>query len=277
MAPAYRYSNQQTNMTKNQYDIFADSWISNRQKKDRWNLAINFVEKPAMFKMLGDVHDKSVLCLGCGDGTECDQIRKLGAKKVIGIDISSKLIQSAKKNYPRCEFAVCDIEELDFVDKSVDIVYASLTIHYLSNWKKMFSRISHVLKENGMLLFSLPHPVKWSAETKRNDDKGRASFILGYSNDKLLGKYHIYGDYLNLRRVTDVWFQISPRVSFFVRSLSSTFRQISQSGFEVLDFLEPKAIPKTKKINPIYWEIRNKIPLFSIFKVRKRRPYESHS
>ena len=61
------------------------------------NIAHKFLEKPAMYKKLPDLKDKSILCIGCGTGEECEHLKSLGAKRVVGIDISKGLIDFAKK------------------------------------------------------------------------------------------------------------------------------------------------------------------------------------
>ena len=43
---------------------------------------------PSVVKMLGDIKGKDVLDLACGDGTQTQKLQKLGAKKVVGVDIS---------------------------------------------------------------------------------------------------------------------------------------------------------------------------------------------
>jgi ubiquinone/menaquinone biosynthesis C-methylase UbiE len=130
-----------------------------------------------MYSQLGNVKGKIVLCLGCGAGEECAHIKFLGAKKVIGIDISTSLINRAKENYPEIKFEVMDMEKLKFPKDYFDVVYSSLVVHYVPDWQKTLSQVKHVLKKNGIFLFSTHNPVYWSAGEQEN--KEQKSHFLG--------------------------------------------------------------------------------------------------
>jgi len=116
------------------YNNYADKWAQKMQSGG--DSAHKYLEKPAMYKKLPDLKNKSVLCVGCGSGEECNHIKSLGAKKVVGIDISKELINQAKKNYPDIEFYVMDIEKLNFPKSSFNFIYSSLALHYLKDWTK---------------------------------------------------------------------------------------------------------------------------------------------
>jgi len=55
-----------------------------------------FVQYPAALKLLGNVKDKKILDIGCGDGTFTRMLARRGAK-VIGYDPSAKQIDEAQK------------------------------------------------------------------------------------------------------------------------------------------------------------------------------------
>ena len=122
-------------------------WLSKK------GVAHSHLEKPAMYSQLGDIHGKTILCLGCGAGEECAHIKSLGAKKVIGVDISKSLINIAKENFPDIEFKVMDMEKLKFPNSFFDLVYSSLVLHYVRDWGKVFNGILKVLKKNGIFCF----------------------------------------------------------------------------------------------------------------------------
>jgi len=54
-------------------------------------------EEFTFFKILGNVEEKSVLDLACGDGYYTRQIKKYGASLVVGVDIAEKMIDRARK------------------------------------------------------------------------------------------------------------------------------------------------------------------------------------
>lgn len=259
------------------YGEFADEWSRSRdavpgQKTDpklmKQNRPHYFIEKPAMFSELPDnLNGKSILCLGCGSGEECFEISKKGAK-VIGVDLSDKLIAKAKVKYPSIEFVQMDAEELKFSDKKFSIVYSSLVLNYLKDWDRVMSEVYRVLKPGGIFIFSDVHPVKWASE-KINDADGKSkSVLMGFDKDEKTGKTKIFGDYLNVKAHTEIWMN-RIEVTHFTRPIYLMFRAIVKAGFTVKDLYEPKAIPETKKYDPEYFEINQRIPNFIIWRCLK--------
>lgn len=251
--------------TVDSYDNYAEKWAE-RMRSGK-NIAHEYLEKPAMYGALPDLKGKKVLCLGCGTGEEVEYLTSLGAD-VVGVDISKGLIDFAKKSYPDLDFRVMDIEELDFDEETFDFVYSSLVMHYLDSWKKTLDGIKKILKINGAFLFSTHHPAIWGAQRTRKE--GERESILGYRKYLKDNVCEVFGDYLNPREINDVWFN-DFKVSYFHRSLEDIFEDITDSGLILNRFLEPKAIDRTKEIDPIFWEIHQKIPTFMIIELRKSR------
>ena len=247
------------------FDDYAATWAQKIRSGD--NLAHTFLEKPAMYEKLPYLKGKSVLCVGSGTGEECEHVASNGAKRVVGIDISEGLIRYAKKSYPHLEFHVMDMEKLDFPAGCFDFVYSSLAMHYLRNWSKTLGGIYDVLKSGGTFLFSTHHPVRWGADINRS--KRKDTFIIGYEKYGS-GESKVYGDYFTTRKIDDIWFD-DFRVSYYHRSLSEIFRDITKSGFFIADFIEPKPQKSVLNINPEFYEIHSKIPLFIIFELTKKK------
>ncbi|MBU1091744.1 class I SAM-dependent methyltransferase [Patescibacteria group bacterium] len=245
------------------YDDYALKW--QKRKRSGKNIAHKFLEKPAMYKKLPDLKGKSVLCVGCGTGEECEHLKSLDVEKIVGVDISKGLIELAKKSYPDLEFFVMDMENLDFPKNSFDLVYSSLTMHYVEDWTKTLKSIHEVLEDDGVFLFSTHHPVKWGAKTNRSEEKG--SFLMGYEKYKD-GRCEVFGDYLNTRKIDDIWFN-EFNVTYYHRSLSEIIGDILKSGFRITDFIEPKPLVEVSKENENFYKIHDKIPLFMIFELKK--------
>lgn len=55
------------------------------------------VEAYTFFTLLGDVSNPSVLDLACGDGFYTRQLKFRGATKVVGVDVSEKMVELAEK------------------------------------------------------------------------------------------------------------------------------------------------------------------------------------
>lgn len=248
------------------YNKYAGKWVKRRERG--LTVVYDFLERPAMYSKLPNLKNKTVLCVGCGSGEEASYLKSLGAKKVVGIDISAKLIEIAKKNYPEIEFHVMDMENIKLPKQTFDFAYSSLVMHYVKDWTKTLGSVKKALRKNGSFLFSTHHPVTWGAERIR--DKNEKTSLLGYAKYYHKKKWKIHGDYLNTRKIDDVWYD-EFKVTYYHKSFSSIMKDIIKSGFEIADVLEPQAIEKAKSEYRMFWEIRQKIPLFIIFELKKSR------
>jgi len=229
------------------------------------NVAHDYLEKPAMYSKIPDLAGKSVLCVGCGSGEECDHLKILGAKKVVGIDLSGGLLEIARESYPGIEFNLMDMESIDLPESSFDFAYSSLVMHYIDDWIATLKGVYRVLKPGSRFLFSTHHPIFNGMEIVKEIDGW--SRYLGRKK-KSNGEIEIYGDYYKERLIDDRWFGDFD-VSYYHRSLEAVMRDIIQSGFQIVDFLEPKPIEAVKKIDPAFYEIHQRLPLFMIFELMK--------
>jgi SAM-dependent methyltransferase len=243
------------------YDRYAAEWTGEMRSGKVFSRS--YIEKPAMRAKLPNLHDKTVLCVGCGSGDECKELADRGAI-VTGIDNSSALIRIAQESYPDVHFCMMDMENIKLPEASFDFVYSSLTLHYKRNWARTLAGIHRVMKPGATFLFSANHPVAWSAETISDDD--RKQRLLGY--EQLGANITFRGDYLATRIVHDRWFGYF-EVSFFTKPLSEAMREIRAAAFELVDFLEPRAIAEGMNVNPIQYARYQRIPLFMIFELAK--------
>lgn len=117
------------------------------------------------FYLLGDVHGKVVLDLGCGKGENLLPLLLRGAY-VIGIDISPELIEIARERKRRFATNEFDFElhcgsayETGLPNESVDVLFCSALIHHLE-----IPRVQHemlrILKPGGYVILS--EPIRFS-------------------------------------------------------------------------------------------------------------------
>lgn len=106
-------------------------------------------------KLSGKYGNKNFLDLGCGTGFVMKCSQKY-FKNVIGVDISPKILEKAKK-YGR---TVCaDINKLPFANKSFDVVSCFATLHHCYDTRKVFQESHRVLKNGGC--FYSDHDMEW--------------------------------------------------------------------------------------------------------------------
>ncbi len=104
--------------------------------------------------------DKAVLDAGCGFGYDDDFLYKKGAK-VFGIDASPQMISIAKEKYPHLSsnFFVGNIRKLPFKNNFFDIIISKYVLHYLNVPDLAFKEFFRCLKNRGVLIFSVHHPI----------------------------------------------------------------------------------------------------------------------
>ena len=104
---------------------------------------------------------KSVLDLGCGYGWHCKFAVEQGARQVLGIDLSQKMIEEARRRNSGegILYQVCGIEEYEYPKAAWDCVVSNLALHYLEDLDSIFEKVHQTLKKDGIFLFNIEHPV----------------------------------------------------------------------------------------------------------------------
>lgn len=112
-------------------------------------------------KMLPDFKGKNVLDIGCGFGWHCIYAAGQGAARVLGTDISEKMLVVAreKTEFKNVEYKRMAMEDMEFPPDSFDIVLSSLAFHYTPCFQSVCKSISDCLKGGGDFVFSVEHPV----------------------------------------------------------------------------------------------------------------------
>ena len=113
------------------------------------------VEAYTFFSLLGDLSNQSVLDLACGEGFYTRQLKLRGASKVVGVDISKKMIELAEKaektNPLGIDYQVQDIIDLD-IQQTFDLISAAYLLNYAKNLEELVAfakSISRHLKPGG--------------------------------------------------------------------------------------------------------------------------------
>ena len=104
---------------------------------------------------------KTVLDLGCGYGWHCAFAAQQGAVRILGIDLSGKMIEEAKKRNAakQIEYRICGIEEYEYPENMWDCVVSNLALHYIEDIAGIFQKVHRTLKPNGVFIFNMEHPV----------------------------------------------------------------------------------------------------------------------
>jgi 2-polyprenyl-3-methyl-5-hydroxy-6-metoxy-1,4-benzoquinol methylase len=99
-----------------------------------------------------------VLDFGCATGTMLFEIADC-VKEAVGIDISSKMIEIAKRKAGEREignigFRKATIFDKTFENKSFNVIIAFNIIHFIENTQELVQRMYELLKPNGLVIIN---------------------------------------------------------------------------------------------------------------------------
>jgi ubiquinone/menaquinone biosynthesis C-methylase UbiE len=118
-------------------------------------------EWPALGALLPDLRGLAVLDLGCGFGWFCRWARQNGAARVLGIDVSERMLARSRATTedPAITYSKADMEHVELPRASFDLVYSSLSFHYIEHLNRLMSEVYRALVPGGSLVFSVEHPI----------------------------------------------------------------------------------------------------------------------
>ena len=130
-----------------------DSWNAadyNRNSQNQYRWGIELITE-ARVKA-----GEKVLDIGCGDGKITAVIASIaGPGNVTGIDASKKMIEFAKKGFPKgVEFIAKKGEKIDFPEK-FDLIYSNACLHWIADQDKVVKGVFRALKPGGRIFFQM--------------------------------------------------------------------------------------------------------------------------
>lgn len=115
----------------------------------------------ALKKLMPDLAGKRVLDLGCGFGWHCRWAMEQGAQSAVGIDLSERMLQEAKRRNPApgIQYQRCAIEDYAYPPQAFDVVISSLALHYVADFDALCQKVAETLVLGGHFVFSVEHPI----------------------------------------------------------------------------------------------------------------------
>ena len=217
-----------------------------------------YLEMPATLALLGNLKGKNVLDYGCGTGLYLNILKKKGAK-VKGFDISKEMLAIARKNHPEMDLRQGSGYAIPFKER-FDLIMASLVVHYMDNWDKMLREMSRVLKKRGTLIFSTGNPVY---ESHKN-------MILDGKKYKVLGITDYFKEEVFYNSWTNPYNQKEITVPVYHKTYETIIKTLLRNGFDIIDYKDCFPAKESKKLFPKDYAKYSKMPMFMVFKVRKK-------
>jgi SAM-dependent methyltransferase len=227
-----------------QYDAMGAAYI-HKSETSFYNM---YYERPNVKALLNNLHHKRVLELGCAGGTLTEWLVAQKAQ-VTAIDISQAMTYYTQQRIgSQAHIITADISKpLDFLDtSSIDVIVASLVLHYIRDWLPAFHEFDRVLIDDGELVISTHHPhADWYWHNRPN-----------YFTTELYEEtWTINGD--------------TYPITYYHRPLTNMFAVFHESGFYVDVLREPFPLPKAQSKNPDAYRRLTTRPHFLFIRLKK--------
>ena len=243
---------------QNIYDneVFFEGYKNLRKNESNANVLF---EIPALFSLLPDLNGLTILDLGCGFGEHCKGFIEKGAAKVVGIDISEKMLEVAKaeNSDPKITYLNMPMEDLDKIDEKFDLVVSSLAIHYVEDFAGLTRNINNLLKPGGLFVYSQENPFNTcfsTGERWTRDENGKKI----HAN---LKDYGVEGE----REST--WFV--DNVKKYHRMFSTIVNTLVEGGLTIEKMIEPVPTEEILEKHPDQRDLFHK-PDFLLIRASKK-------
>ncbi|MGV8150446.1 MAG: class I SAM-dependent DNA methyltransferase [Candidatus Woesearchaeota archaeon] len=250
--------------TKKMYDKYGGEYQKTRDEKNPKRAYNEFLELPCMVKSVGKINGKKLLDIGCGAGVHAKRYIRKGAH-CYGIDISTTMINLAKKRCPEGKFKVSKMTKIPYKKSTFDIATASLCMDYAMTLEKPFKEVSRVLKKGGVFYYSYDSVFT----TVRESIKFKGAKITGIGYMEYNNKITPFGDAWKEGAIR--WTMVPGMEMITVhRSISKQLTALQKSGLELINIIHCKPVKEFKKYAPKGYQKFLKNPIFSIYVARKK-------
>lgn len=254
---------ERTDEPQNVYDDpeFLAGYSELERFRQEWGAAYEHGE---FTSLLSDAAALRVLDLGCGAGQLALHLAEAGAREVIGLDVSERMLEVARahRGHPRITYLQQSIEGADFPPDRFDLVVSSLALHYVEDYGGLVRRIGAWLVSGGILVFSTEHPIF----AARASDDGWVRDAHGEPQAWTIDQYGVEG------AREHHWFREG--VVKYHRTVSTLLNGLIDAGLVVERVVEPAPEDEMLRHHP-EWTHERKRPTFLL--VRARKPDRSRS
>ncbi len=194
---------------------------------------------PCLPDLLPDLAGKRVLDLGCGDGWFCRYAADAGARAVIGVDPSVRMLTLARErtNDPRITYVNAFVEDVAFADASADVVVSILALHYVAELDPVLAAVTGWLEPGGTFVEIVEHPI-FTSQLERS----------GWINAQ--GRHAAWpvSDYFDEGARITTWF--IDGVVRYHRTVSAAVNAVRRAGLTIDHLAEPQPSPSAVETTP---------------------------
>ena len=187
--------------------------------------------------------------MAADSGWFCRWARSHGARQVLGIDVSERMLTRAREATadPAIAYVRADLEQLDLPEAGFDLAYSSLAFHYVKDLEGLLATVHRALVPGSRLVFSVEHPI-FMAPT-------HPGWVAGLEGHKTwpVDRYLVEGE-----RRTE-W--LGSSVVKQHRSIGTTLNLVIRLGFRILHVEEWGPTDAQISVRPDWAEARER-PMF---------------
>jgi len=229
-------------LPESEWDKVAEWWNAGVGDIGAWHQQ-NDID-PFFFKIFGNLKNKKIIEIGCGNGYFSRFLAKRGAR-VMAIDLSAKLLAFAsarEKARPLCiKYLVRDAANLyGLKSKTYDIAIANMSLMDIADTENAIKEVSRVLKRGGRFIFSILHPSFCNF--------GQQWVIIKEGGKKYLAR--AVGQYSSSTAKKQNLWSSGVKSTHYHRSIETYFRYLRNANFLISDFKEittKKPVTKARK------------------------------
>ena len=246
--------------TKQVYNDNAQKWL----RLEPSSLS-DFTARPFVFDACGELNNRSILDIGCGEGYCARELKRRGAGDYLGVDLSTQMIEAAQiqeaKDQLGIEYRALNV--LEFVpERKFDLCVAVFLFNYLrvDEMQRVFSMVYQSLEEQGQFIFSVPHPFFPFVRNKQS-----APFYFN-STDK-----NYFAD-VDQKFEGEIWKRSGEplHVQCVHKTLSDYFDCLREAGFTTMpEIKELTVTPELIAVDEAFFSTLINEPLHVLFKVTK--------
>jgi malonyl-CoA O-methyltransferase len=115
------------------------------------------IEEPAMLALLPEMAERSALDLACGSGRYLTKLIERGARRAVGLDLSSSML--ARAQTISSHLVQANLCALPFAAASFDIIVSGLAVGHVENLPLALAEVARVLTPRGIVVYSDLHPL----------------------------------------------------------------------------------------------------------------------
>ncbi len=175
----------------------------------------NFYDRLAVISLLPSIKNKKILDAGCGPGIYSEWLVSKGAE-VTAIDFSAEMLKIINKKLgKKIRLFQADLNErISFLENNeFDLILSTMILQHIKDWSEPFSEFNRILKPGGEFIFSTIHPFADITDST---------------------------NYFEIEKVIEDWYDYGIALSSYRRPLEYIFRIIKNSGFSIIEMIEPK-------------------------------------